>query len=133
MNMNEIRVGDLITSINGEPCPPEPVVEIHPSGTRVRLTDSWGGLQRWLYNDQHQVTIADHASQALMIRANDVGAESVLPPEAYAIISDSLLWMAETLEDNGKTSVQTRAVLKALHRFSSPSTETEVVIRPKAV
>lgn len=130
MDLSGLKVGDMVTAVNGYAIDPEPVIEIHPSGTRVRLTDSWGESQRWLYSDQHYVEIAG-APDALMTRTDEVEVELVLPAEAFVIISDSLLHMAEQIEANGGTAPQTRAVLKALHRFSTPSTNTQVVIRPK--
>lgn len=129
MNLSELKVGDMITAINGYEIDPEPVIEVHPSGKKVRITDSWGDTQRWLYNDQHEV---DWLDGHLYIKAYEgVDAELVLPGAAFVIISDSLLLMAERLESEGHPATDTRAVLKALHRFTTPSTACEVVVRPK--
>lgn len=129
MNLSELKVGDMITAINGYAIEPEPVIEVHPSGKKVRLTDSWGDTQRWLYDDQHEVNWLD---EHLYIKAHEgVDAELVLPKDAYGIISDALLLTAERLEKEGHPATNTRAVLTALHRFTTPSVSTTVVVRPR--
>lgn len=123
MNISQLQVGDLVTHVNGMPMTGlnERVVKVCPAvGHSVAKAQvefdgpNPAGIERWLYDDQHEVEVVH-----------------VLPARAFEAISDSLLVVIELLEDQGDAAPQTRAILKALHRFSTPSTNTQVVIRPK--
>jgi hypothetical protein len=123
MKVSQLQVGDVITHVNGMPMNDfdERVIEVRPaSGRDVAraqvefIGPNPAGIERWLYEDQHEVEVA-----------------RVLPAEAFVLISDSLLTMIERIEENGGVAPRCRAVLKTFHRFSSPSTDTEIIVRPK--
>lgn len=125
MKVSQLQVGDIITSVNGMKMDDlnERVIEVRPASGRdvaraqVEFTGpNPAGIERWLYDDQHEVEVALE-----------------LPPEAFVLISDSLLTMIERIEENGGVAPRCRAVLKALHRFSTPRTDTQIVIRPREV
>ncbi len=120
MNVSQIQVGDLITHINGISMDgyDERIIEVGVLSNGVakaRTPNAFrSDVERWLYDDQHEVSV-----------------EQELPDSAFVVISDSLLLMQKTLNEMGVPSPNVDATLKALHRFSTPSVNTQVVIRPK--
>lgn len=121
MKVSELMPGDRITHINGQSMDgyDERVIETIaalPNGVaRARLADdSPAGIHRWLYDDQHEVEVV-----------------RILPDNAHEVISDCLLLMKETLMKRGISAPNVDDVMKVWHRFSTPSTNTEVIIRPK--
>lgn len=114
MDINDVRLGDTIVQVDDTVLDvPFTVIETVPSGSKVRGPDTPGGCQWWIYGDQVEVGLK---------------VERELGTDAFVIISDSLLMMAEWLESEGHPSEMTRAVLREWHRFSTPSTDTRIVL-----
>lgn len=114
MEFSQIRVGDMITEVNGFRLnTPRAVIEVVPEGTKIRLATDRIGIGHCLYHDHHEVEVERH-----------------LNSEAFVIISDALLLMAERLEREGHSSTGTRVVMEEWHRFSSPDTDTQIILRP---
>lgn len=119
----DLRVNDLILQLD-EFTLAEPIKVLQPADDGAILESTAQGIQRILYYDQYQ--------KISILRDGPIEPKEVLlPPEAHEIISDSLLLMRERLARQGLDVTRVCQIQRALHSFTSPDTEVDVIVRPR--
>lgn len=119
---SNVRCGDQIIALE-EFDLDDPIRVIGKTPTMIVLEPTSFGIARTLYCDQF-----DHVT---VRRGVPDESEYLLDPKAHVMISDALLLMEERLKIEDKPFHEVRALITELHRFSDPTTDTDVVIRPR--
>jgi hypothetical protein len=99
--------------------PPIAVVSVKERYALLEPTES--GIERKLwYDQQHEVTVLRGAPT-----------EIVLPDFTHEALADALILIKGVMTAKGLPTDKIDEITAGLHFFSSPSTEVEVVVRPK--
>lgn len=122
MKPEDVRVGDLVTNLDGywPKSRSERVIAVNERGFQLPSMPG-SHISRWVYFG---------AVDDVEVEGEN---ETALPEDAFEMISDALLLMKETLQERGAPNERVSALLKDLHRFSAPDTATDVIVRPRRV